>query len=181
MKFKKIVIIGNACSGKTKLARWLSKWHEGACIHVDSLQFNPDLSRRPNSEVIQLLQEIESQDAWIIDGYGPLDIFQNRLKQADLIVMLDLPYFCHFVFALKRLLSLLLKPRAEMKGKSSELNWSHIRKLFQSIVKHQYLMRPELLRILSREPISKKVIYIKNPWRVVSALSNELDLDDIQK
>lgn len=159
----KIAIIGNSCGGKTRLSHFLAKKHQLPLIHVDQIQFMPGLKFRPFAESIQILKAEQAKTSWIIDGFGPLDILEDRLKLADQIIMIDLPIATHYYWAFKRVLkNIFITQRSELPENSNERNWNHIVKLFKTIHQVHTKMRPEMLRILSREAYKQKTIIIQN-------------------
>ncbi len=159
---KKIVIIGNAAGGKSKLSRKLGKLHQLPVTHVDSLQFLPGLALRPHQDTLKLLNEVLLQENWILDGYGPLDNLENRFQLADRIIFIDLPLWQHYWWLTKRQILNLWSRRSELPENCNELTWSHSKKMILTIWKTHRLMRPELLRILSRDSLKNKVIVIHN-------------------
>lgn len=160
---RKIAIIGNACGGKTILSRRLSEYYNLPIVHVDQLQYVEGLKLRPFKETIQLLQQEQNKMSWVIDGFGPLDILEERLKLADAVVMIDLPLWRHYFWAIKRTLkNIFFAQRIELPPNSSERNFQHIAKLFKTIRQIHTKMRPEMLRILNRDVLKRKTILIRN-------------------
>lgn len=161
-KPQKILILGNACAGKTVLARKLAKDYNLSLVHVDSLQYDKNLQIRPHQETLATLSEITCKSQWIIDGYGPLDDLKERLTKADLIIFIDLPLWQHYGWACVRVLkNLFTKSRTELPSEANERNFQHIIKLFKSIQQIHYKMRPEMLRILN-QPLYKEKAMIVN-------------------
>ncbi len=159
---KKVAVIGNICGGKTLLSRRLSQLHNLPLAHVDAIEFLPGLKRRPLPESLAQIKMIEQQDSWLIDGYGPLDLLESRLGQADRIVFIDLPLSLHIWWTLKRQIKNLWSPRAELPPGCQELNLEHTQRLLKSLLNMHRNMRPELVRILSRDDLKHKVIYIRS-------------------
>lgn len=158
---KKIAVIGNSCGGKTRLSHQLAEKYNLPVIHVDQIQYLEGLKFRPYQESIQILSNIHNQPEWIIDGFGPLDILEDRLRHADHIYMIDLPIYWHYLWAIKRVLSnLWQKQRSELPARSSERSLNHIFKLFKTIYQVHTKMRPELLRILARDEFKNKTTLI---------------------
>lgn len=168
----RIAVLGNACGGKTTLSRRLSQLYRIPVTHVDSIQFLPGMKIRPHTESIQILSAIQQQDQWLIDGYGPLDILQERLRLASSIVLIDLPLWRHYWWCTKRQIKNLWSRRDELPEGCSETTWYQIKKIYKSLWQVHFKMRPELLRILEREEFSHKVTYIRNisDWQRVAAL-----------
>lgn len=95
---RRVAIIGNGAGGKTTLARSLGLPHH----EVDAVAFRADWSRAPERDVAQTLDAWLDEDAWVIDGFGPLACVQRRLAAADTIVWIDLPLRVHLTRALLR-------------------------------------------------------------------------------
>jgi len=162
MKTKRIAIIGNVASGKTTLARKLSKEKNIEVTHVDSIQFVHDLKIRPYKETIEILTAVQDQKTWIIDGYGPLDILEKRFELADQIIFLDPLIFKNYLRLFLRQIKNIFSPRQELPPDCNEITWSHTVKLFKTIHQMHTKMRPELVRILNRENNKKKLLHIKD-------------------
>ena len=86
MSPRKIAVIGNACSGKTKLSRALAAMYNLPLVHVDSIQFLVDMKLRDPADTRKILELKSNDDAWVIDGFGPLKIIENRFQKADVVV-----------------------------------------------------------------------------------------------
>lgn len=158
----RIAIIGNVASGKSTLARRLSKEKNIPVTFTDSIQFLPDLAIRPYKETIEILLDIQQQPFWIIDGYGPLDILEKRFELADQIIFCDPPIYKNYIRLLIRQIKNIFSPRVELPAGANELTWSHTQKLFKTINQQHQKMRPELLRILNRPENFKKLIHRKD-------------------
>lgn len=161
MKYKKIAIIGNCAAGKTELGRVLSKSTGIPVFHVDSLQFVENMKIRSHQETIQDLTQIENLNEWIIDGFGPLDILEQRLIKADLVLFIDLPLWRHYWWLTKRQIKSIWSPRQELPSNCSDLSWPQIKKLYRGIWQVHTKMRPEMLKILARQELKSKVVIIR--------------------
>jgi adenylate kinase family enzyme len=102
---RRIAVIGNGGGGKSTLSRRLSERLGIPHHEVDPVQFRPDWSRVPESEVTRILDSWIADDAWIVDGFGPFDCIRRRLDAADTIVWVDFPLRTHLWWAVKRQLS----------------------------------------------------------------------------
>lgn len=158
----RLSIIGNVASGKSTLARFFSKSKKIPLTHIDSVQFLPDLSIRPYADTIKALKEIQNHSSWIIDGYGPLDILEERLKLSDQIIFIDLPIWINYFWLIKRQIKNIFSPRQELPAGSSELSWAHTKKLLRSIDQIHTKMHPELRRILAKDIYRGKVMRIQS-------------------
>ena len=162
MAIQKIAVIGNSGGGKTILSRELHRRYGWPLTHVDSVQFAAGLKIRPHHESIAILSAEQEKPAWIIDGFGPLDILEKRLTMADQIIFIDLPLWRHYWWCSKRQIMNLWAPRRELPADCNELTWEHTRKLFKNLKQVHTKMRPELLRILGKDHLKSKVIHIRD-------------------
>jgi adenylate kinase family enzyme len=145
------------------LARRLAQGAALPVIHIDALEFNSDLTKKPIAEIRDRVKKATEQAQWILDGHGPLDLLPMHLKAADLIVFLDFPLYLNLYWLVKRQLQILIRPRKEMPVGTKEWNWSHFKKMYQTLVKQHRLMNPELLRILQKPENRDRVVHVKNP------------------
>lgn len=166
---KKVMVVGNVAAGKTRLSRQLAVLWDLPLLHVDSVQFLPGMKIRPLPEIRTALKAMESQERWLIDGYGPLDMIENRFQLADRIIFIDFPLWRHQWWLIKRQIQNLWSRRAELPLECDERNWEHTQKMFKVLKSAHKQMRPELLRIFSREELKCKVLIIKTlrDWRRV--------------
>jgi adenylate kinase family enzyme len=156
----RIAIIGNVASGKTTLARQISNTENIEVTHIDSIQYLTDLSLRPYTETIEILNKIHQKPSWIIDGYGPLDILEKRFEICDQIIFLDPPVWKNYFRLILRQIKNIFYPRQELPKNSKEWSLRHTAKLFRTINQQHQKMRPELIRILNREQNKKKLLII---------------------
>lgn len=81
----KMVLLGNAGSGKSTMAQRLIEPSESAIalLSLDEIAWNPDVQRKPVAESIALLNAfIHQHDQWIVEGcYG--DLVEAALPHCD--------------------------------------------------------------------------------------------------
>jgi hypothetical protein len=166
---KRLTVIGNACAGKTTLSRILAARYHLPLIHVDSIQFDEGMKIRPHAESISILTEVQAQEKWLIDGYGPLDILIARLEKAEKIIFIDFPLWRHYFWAFKRQVKSLWSPRPELPQGCNEATFKQTLQLFKSIRKVHTKMRPEMIRILSQDRFKSKLIFIRTltDWKKI--------------
>ena len=98
---KKIVVVGSTGSGKTTLAKALSKKLNIPHVELDSLSWLPGWQQRPTYELMEIVEKITDGSEWVICGnYPKLRVF--TIYQADCLVWLDYPFIICFWQTLKR-------------------------------------------------------------------------------
>ncbi len=98
----KITVLGYAGSGKTYLSDYISEIKNIPVMHLDSIKWDKEWKQIDNSVVLPKVSEFMTNDDWIIDGYYDYLFFDERLEQADMIVLLLLPRLTCLWRAIKR-------------------------------------------------------------------------------
>ena len=91
MHLNRIIILDNAGSGKSSLARKLSETLSSPVIHLDRLFWEPNWSKPVADEFRNKVSEAISGPRWICEGNYHRRTFDLRLPKADLIIWLDTP------------------------------------------------------------------------------------------
>lgn len=169
MKINKLAVIGNGGGGKTTLSRRLAELHQLPLTHVDSIQFVPGMQIRNLEDTRRILNEMTSQEQWLIDGFGPLDLIEQRFMMADRIVFVDFPLWRHYWWCSKRQIKSLWSPRSELPSGCNEATVAHTIKLFKTLWRVHTKMRPELMKWFERPQLKPKMTVIKNlkEWKRV--------------
>lgn len=69
--FARVVVVGTSCSGKSTLARRLSRVLDAPHIELDTINWTPGWQTRPLDESRQLVRNAAYADRWVMDGnYG---------------------------------------------------------------------------------------------------------------
>jgi adenylate kinase family enzyme len=90
----KIAIIGSPGSGKSTFASKLHKILGISLFHLDQYFWKPGWQRPDREAFKKIHNELCDRNAWIIEGMG-ISHFEHRIKQADIIIFLDIPlYVC---------------------------------------------------------------------------------------
>lgn len=115
----KIAVFGKPGSGKSTLSKSLEAATGITLYQLDSIAYKPSGELVDRETFNQAHQEILSSEQWIIDGFGPMDAFNQRLESADTLIYIDLPYVTSYWFVTKRLLkALFVKPEGWPTGSS---------------------------------------------------------------
>jgi len=64
----RVIVVGTSCSGKTTLARQLSRALEAPHIELDAIHWKPNWEGRPAEEFRQLVSEAVAAEKWVLDG-----------------------------------------------------------------------------------------------------------------
>lgn len=98
---KRILILGNAGTGKSTLARRLGERLGVPVIHLDALNWQPAWQALPLDVFRARLAEAIAGEGWITDGNYALLTFDLRLPRADLVIWVErpLPHCIWRVFA----------------------------------------------------------------------------------
>ena len=88
---ERVIVVGTSCSGKTTLARQLSRSLGVPHIELDAINWKPNWEARPAEEFWQLVREAVRGEKWVVDGnYSAVrDIVWGR---GTTIVWLNYPF-----------------------------------------------------------------------------------------
>lgn len=158
----RIALIGNGGGGKTTLSRRLQELYGLPLTHVDSIQFKKGMKAKDQEQTRKALLEIESQERWIIDGFGPMDVMKSRFQTADRIVFVDFPLWRHYWWCTKRQVKSIWRPRVELPEGCNEATISHTIRLFKVLWRVEKTILPELREFFTLPEIADKVVKIGN-------------------
>lgn len=113
----RIAVLGYAGSGKTYLSDYISEKKNIPVLHLDSIKWDKEWKAIDDSLVLPQISDFMAKDSWIIDGYYKYLLYDKRLEDADMIVLLLLPRLTCFYRAVKR-----TKSRRK-DGYKNDLNW----------------------------------------------------------
>ncbi len=153
----KIRIIGCSGSGKTYLAKKLSKKYNIPSFDLDDIQWDNSQNsygvKTPIEKRNQMLNDILQQPNWIIEGVYYAWV-QKSFENADVIYVLDIPKRIYSFRIIKRF----IKRRVGLeKGKKETLK--SVCNLLKWTNTFQNTNMKEIIRIL--ELHKEKVVYIK--------------------
>lgn len=98
----KIAVLGYAGSGKTYLCDYISEKKNIPVLHLDEVKWDKEWKPIDDSLVLPQVSHFMANNDWIIDGYYDYLYYNERLENADLIVLLLLPRTTCFHRAVKR-------------------------------------------------------------------------------
>lgn len=158
---KRIYILGNAGSGKTYLAKKLSKILKIQDYNLDDIFFYRKYDKkRSEKNREKLFKSIYKKKKWIIEG-GYLSWIEEGIKKSDLVIFIEVPFYKTIYRVFKR-----FKKR---KGKHKE-TWKDVFILIRSAKRYKkkgYYKHQELIQKHKAE-----VIYLKNKKEINKFLRN---------
>ena len=111
----KIAIIGYSGSGKSTLAQHLAKYYQIDMLHLDTVHHLPGWQVRERSESQKIVREfLDSHTDWVIDGTYSKLYFEERLENADHIIIFDFNRFHCLYRVIKRYFQYKDKTRPDM-------------------------------------------------------------------
>ena len=116
---RRVLIIGNAGTGKSTFARKLAEKTGLPLVHLDKLFWNGSWEHVSREEFDGALQQELEKDAWIIDGNYNRSL-PKRLEYCDTVFFFDLPAVSCMWGATKRVLQNYGRTRADMGGSCPE-------------------------------------------------------------
>ena len=123
---KKIVVIGSGGSGKSRFSQELGEITGLPVVHLDKLFWRPNWTRTPEEEWLEIVRREIASPEWIMDGnFGGTR--EMRMREADTIIMLDLPRWLCMYRILKRTLLYRTETRPDMaEGCEERFDWEFI-------------------------------------------------------
>ena len=149
-KYKRILIIGSAGSGKTVLSNQLSKKLDIEVTHLDRVYWLPNWEKKPVDFCEEITKELVLKDEWILDG-NYIQTLETRLQKADLVIFLNVNRFIciHSLFKRKRLSKRELIDRSDLAdGCVDKLDFNFLRWAF--IFNSSY--GPKLMEVIKKYP-----------------------------
>jgi adenylate kinase family enzyme len=158
---QRIAVIGNAGGGKSALCRKLSQALDIPLFPIDRMQWKPGWVAAPHAEIQAQHDLVLAQEKWILDGWGPWDLIEQRFQVADTIIFVDLPLRVHIWWSLKRQFACIFAPRVD--GPEGCLMLPVTGRLLKMIWRIHYHLRPHLVELIERQRTDKQVIHLTSP------------------
>jgi adenylate kinase family enzyme len=158
---QRIAVIGNAGGGKSALCRKLSQALDIPLFPIDRMQWKPGWVAAPYVEIQAQHDLVLAQEAWILDGWGPWDLIEQRFQAADTIIFVDHPLLVHYWWSIKRQLACIFTPRVN--GPEGCPMLPVTGRLLKMIWRIHYQLRPRLVELIERQRADKQVIHITSP------------------
>lgn len=156
---RKIHIIGSVGSGKTTLARSLSKMLQLSFHELDNVVWIRNQSgdiRRTEQERQEYLQCIIQTDGWIIEGIHQEEWVAQSFQQADCIIFLDTPYKIRTARIIKRF----VKQKIGIEKAHYQPTFSIFFKMFRWNKRFEEVGKPQFFT--KREDLLDKVLLVQH-------------------
>ena len=160
---KKIIIIGCPGSGKTTFAQKLRDKTNLPLYHLDAIWHKPDQTHIPREDFDTRLEEILTQDAWIIDGNYQRTI-ERRISACDTVILFDLPV----ELCLNGAISRIGKGRYDMPWIETNLSPEFKKQIEDFSGKNL----PEIYNLLDKYQKGKTIVIFKSREQTDNFLSN---------
>ncbi|MBQ4526434.1 MAG: topology modulation protein [Clostridia bacterium] len=167
---KRILIIGNAGSGKTTFAKKLSEKTGLPLVHLDKIYWTGNWEHLERDKFDDILQGELEQSEWIIDGNFNRTL-PHRLKYCDTVFYFDIPIITCLWGITKRIFKSHGKTRDDMGGNCPEYFDKQKLTLYRNVIsfkkqhakKYDDLLKSaegiEVIRFKSRR---RAKMYLKN-------------------
>ena len=108
---KKIAVFGKSGGGKSTFSKELSSVTGIPLLPLDLIEYLDGGEKVPEEQYRQKYNDVLNADSWIIEGFGTMETFTERLKIADTLIYINLPTWVHYWWVTKRfLLSPFVRP-----------------------------------------------------------------------
>lgn len=157
---ERVLIIGNAGSGKTTFAKQLAEKRCLPLVHLDKLYWRGNWEHLSRDEFDAALQTELEKNQWIIDGNFNRTL-PHRLKYCDTVFFFDLPAIICVAGITKRILSNYGKSREDMGGNCTEYFDTQKISLYRNVLTFRKQHRKDYYALLSKTE-NINIIVFKN-------------------
>jgi len=107
----KIAVFGKSGGGKSTFSKKLSLITGISLLPLDQIEYLDGGKKASEEQYLTHYNDVLNTESWIIEGFGTIETFRERLKIADTLIYIDLPMRIHYWRVMKRfLLSPFIKP-----------------------------------------------------------------------
>jgi len=173
MKYKRIIILGGSCSGKSTLANKISLDIGTPVYHLDAFFLDSNWNKKNLNELLEISNKILLKEEGVIDG-NYTEVLSERIKWADLIIFIDVPTITHLYRMLYRIITIRLgieKRYGNPEGTKSEFSLN-----FLSWVLNWNKKQKKKIFSMLEQTKDKKILIIKNPkkFKIESLFKNDI-------
>lgn len=155
----KIAVIGSPGSGKSTLALKLSTILNISLFHLDQYFWKPGWQRPDRNEFAQIHDQLCDQNEWIIEGMATR-LFEYRIKQADVVIFLNISlYVCLYRIFKRAVLNFGKVVFSSAPGCPERIpDWEFLK----YVLSYNKTYKPEVEKLLHYYKGQKKIFVIKN-------------------
>lgn len=155
---EKILIIGNAGSGKSTFSKKLAQKLQLPLVHLDKIYWTGNWDHLSREEFDEALQKELIKPQWIIDGNFNRT-FPHRLQYCDTVFFFDLPAISCFWGITKRIFQNYGKTRTDMGGNCPEYFDKQKISLYKGVLNFNKTRRQDYYELLQNATNVKVVIF----------------------
>lgn len=153
---ERILVIGNAGSGKSTFSRALAEKAGLPLVHLDTLWWRDNWEQASRGEFDSLLQAELDKPQWIIDGNFSRTL-PHRLQYCDQVFFFDLPVWAALWGATKRIFQYYGRSRPDMGGNCPERFDKQKLSLYQGILRYNRRNRKKYYALLAESGVAVTV------------------------
>jgi adenylate kinase family enzyme len=149
----KIMVTGNAGSGKSTMAKILSYKYDLSCSSLDGIVWQEGWKKTPAEQRKAKITKLTTGKSWVIDG-----VDYEVMYAADTVIFLDYPRRVCFYRAFKRNVPYLFSSRPELPENCPEI--MIVPQLIKIIWNFPKRVRPKLLAVGTQN--AQRFVHIHN-------------------
>lgn len=169
---QRILIIGNAGSGKSTFARQLAQKLDLPLVHLDQIYWQGNWEHLSREEFDVLLQAELEKPQWIIDGNFNRTI-PHRLQYCDTVFFFDLPTLTCLHGITKRVLTHYGRTRNDMGDNCPEHFDKQKLSLYRNVLRFNKQHRKNYQAMLSKTPQVNVIVF--NSRKQAAAFLQQID------
>ena len=171
---KRVMIVGQPGSGKSRLAQALGDRTGLPVVHIDKIHWQAGWVERSKADKTRLCEEVEQSERWIFEG-GHSATWPSRVARADMLVWLDRPVALRLWRVVRRAITGLGRTRSDMaEGCPEQLRT--LPEFIRYIWTTRNSGRAKLAKLAASAPPGCQVVHLRSDREVARFVSAFLPL-----